>query len=416
MLSPPRRRRGTVERFRGGAAISTIATAAPPRASSRFRPAGILAALGLALALVACQSTEDDVLGSAAGPRQAQETVGSAEAEAAIALLLPRSAGGEAGRRARDIRDGAALALDDLGDGRLALAIHDTGRGAGRIAALAAETQAAGARLILGPATPDAAAALVQADAARRPPAIAFTGNGDPHGSGVFAIVSDAVDSALESARIVAGAGRRTFAAVVPEGFSEADRTRLRRGVEEAGGRLAGFVGYPGAGSGIAARIAAGRETLVGADAVVVFGDGDAPAAVAATMRAASALQPNATLIGNLAWAQANFARPELEGALVAMPDQSGLAVIADRYRERTGRTLSIEAAYGYDAVAVAAGIVRAMGADALAPATLTRASGFRGATGVFRFLPDGQVHRLLALYQVRGGALQLLDPPPVGF
>lgn len=372
--------------------------------------AGVRAfALTLGLALTACQSAGVDALdGVAAGPRQPGETIGAGET--AVAMLLPRSAGGAVASRARDIRDGAALALDDLGAGKIALTIHDTGTGAAGVAALAAE--AAGARLILGPAGAEQTSALMAVSP--RPPALAFGGNGAPRGNGVFAMETDAVDSALESARVAAGAGRKTFVTIAPQGFAEADAQRLARGLAAAGASLAGVVRY--AGASLAADIAAQREALVKADGLIIFGEGNAPASIAATLRRTASLGPKAVLIGNLSWAAENFARTELEGALVAMPEQAGLALVADRYRAKTGRALTTHAAYGYDAVAVAAGIVRALGPAALTQATLTKPSGFRGATGIFRFHADGTVERRLALYQIRNKALQLIDAAPDGF
>lgn len=384
----------------------------PGPSATRPRRATLRAALlaaPLALALPACQSTGPDVLESAAaGPRQEAETLGAGAV--AVAMLLPRSAGGTAGSQARDLRDGAAMALDDLGDGKLAITVHDTGAGADGVAA--AMERAAAARLILGPAGARQISALTAAPG--RPPALTFGGNGGQRGGGVFALETDAVDSALEAARAAAGAGRKRFVAVAPRGFAEADRKRLMQGLEGTGAALAGFVDY--AAPSVATDVAAQRELLVAADGVMIFGQGTDPAAVAAALRSAAALQPKATLIGNLAWERANFARPELDGALVAMPDQSGLALVADRYKARAGRALTVHAAYGYDAVAVAAGIVRTAGPEALTAATLTRNSGFRGATGIFRFRPDGSVDRRLALYRVGGGTLQLLDPAPEGF
>jgi ABC-type branched-subunit amino acid transport system substrate-binding protein len=98
------------------------------------------------------------------------------------------------------------------------------------------------------------------------------------------------------------------------------------------------------------------------------------------------------------------------------MADQASLAQIAERYRAAWGRPVTMEAAYGYDAVAIAAGIVRHMGPDALTPAALTISSGFRGATGTFRLRPDGSVDRPLSLYRFKGGALELVDPAPQSF
>lgn len=370
--------------------------------------------LASAFILAACQSGGGvDVLEDAAsGPVRAEERIG--DGAVTLAMLLPRSAGGDTGRRARDIRDGAALALSDLGAGQLSLVVHDNGGRPADIAGIADKVRASGARMVLGPATPRDAAALVAVDAGQRPVSIMFSGNGGARDGGAFAFATDAVDSALESVRVAADAGHKAFVAIVPQGFAEADAQRLSRGIADARAQLLGSVSYSR--TGVASQIAASRESLVKADGIVIFGEGDTPAAVAAAIRAASALQPGAVIVGNLSWSRTNDARPELDGALIAMPDQAGLALIAERYRAATARTLSIDAAYGYDAVAVAAGIVRSMGEAGLTTGTLTKPSGFRGTTGIFRFHTDGSVTRPLALYQLKGGALTLIDPSPAGF
>ncbi len=149
---------------------------------------------------------------------------------------------------------------------------------------------------------------------------------------------------------------------------------------------------------------------------MIVFGEGGDPAAIAGTLRKTTSLSPKAVLIGNMTYAAQNYSRRELDGMLIAMPDQATLAIVGSRYQARTGRPLSLHAAYGYDAVAVAAGIVRTAGADALTQAVLTKPSGFRGSTGIFRFHKDGKVERQLALYRVKNKSLELLDAAPEGF
>lgn len=407
-------RGGTIRHSNANDAMTFRTHARPallPRTTNRLLAGLLVLCAGLILA--ACQSSGTEALEDVApGPAMAQERIG--EGGVTVALLLPRSASGETARRARDLRDGAALALSDLGAGRISLIVYDTGGRAGEVAGLVGQARAAGARLIIGPAIAQTSAALVAVEAGQRPPAIAFVGNGEPRGAGVFALVTDPVDSALEAVRAAVTAGHRNFLAIVPQGFPASDLTRLSQGVSAARGQFAGQVGYGG--NDIAGQVAARREALVKADAVIIFGAGDQPAQVAAALRASAALQPGAVLIGNAGWAQSNFARPELEGALVAMPDQSGVALIAERYRAAAGRAPTSDSSYGYDAVAVAAGIVRSMGEGALTAATLTQRQGFRGTTGIFRFEADGSVSRPLALYRLRNGAAHLIDPTPAGF
>jgi len=46
----------------------------------------------------------------------------------------------------------------------------------------------------------------------------------------------------------------------------------------------------------------------------------------------------------------------------------------------------------------------------------LTNPSGFRGADGVFRFLPDGRNERGLAVMQIGNGTTTILAPAPRDF
>lgn len=372
-----------------------------------------LAAL-LALSLAACQSGGMDALETAAtGSQLAEQSYGSGPTT--LAMLVPLSASDGQGRKARDFRDGAALAVGELGDGKIRLVVYDTAQ-ADRVEALAGKAGGQGAKLILGPTDPASVIAVAALQAAQRPPVLSFTAQGTMEAESVYPMVSDAVDSALEATRIAIGSGRRSFVAIVPAGKAEELRGRLSRGVVEAKGELAGIVTYGSAGAALAGELAAQKELLAKADGVMIFGEGRDPAAVAAALRSSSVLKPDATLIGNLAWTSDNFASPALEGAIVAMADQASLAQIAERFRAAYGRAVTMEAAYGYDAVAVAAGIVRQTGPDALTPAALTKSSGFRGATGTFRLRPDGSVERPLALYRFKGGALELVDAAPAAF
>ena len=54
----------------------------------------------------------------------------------------------------------------------------------------------------------------------------------------------------------------------------------------------------------------------------------------------------------------------------------------------------------------------------AIGPSTaaITSASGFSGVDGVFRFRPDGQVERGLAVFEMQAGGPVVIDPAPTSF
>jgi ABC-type branched-subunit amino acid transport system substrate-binding protein len=98
------------------------------------------------------------------------------------------------------------------------------------------------------------------------------------------------------------------------------------------------------------------------------------------------------------------------------MVEPEGASLIAERYQRHYKRPLSTDAAYGYDAIAIAAGIIRTKGATGLNAEALTSKVGFRGVTGLFRFAPSGHVERRLSLYAISGGKLNVLAQAPASF
>lgn len=141
-----------------------------------------------------------------------------------------------------------------------------------------------------------------------------------------------------------------------------------------------------------------------------------APGVVAPALRQRGGLGTQVPFLGSQVWPSRSYGEPALEGSLLALIDQVALQRISKRFEEAYGRPLSLEAAYGFDAVAVAAGIARTRGDQAISPKTLQNPAGFAGATGVFRFGPDGRVDRRLAIYQLINGKPVLRQATPLGF
>mgnify|MGYP001159252012 CR=1 FL=1 len=339
-------------------------------------------AIAFTIVLAACQGNGGDVLESAAAEKsRSDETIGAG----GTSLTMLLSGKGAAGEQSQDLHDVAAMAHEDLGAGKLALTFR---YGAG------------GPQLLLGASAP----------------VIAFADNSAPRGAGVFAMRSDAVDSALEGVQAAAKAGKTGLVVVAAQSLSEGDKARLTQGIGRSKLKLLGFASYSGAGAALPPQLAGMKALLSKADAVVIFGSGNAPGDIAAALRSSSLVSANALMIGNIGWARSNFTNPALEGALIALPDQVTLQLVSRRYKERYGRALTVDAAYGYDAIAVVAGIVRSIGPQGLTAETLTKTSGFRGTLGLFRFLPDGSVQRPLTLYSLANGTLKVLDPEPDGF
>ncbi len=366
-----------------------------------------MAAAGLALAGCQATSTEDILTVAPQLPVPAQETIGAGPVM--VAMLLPRSAAEPAAGRARDFVDGARLAVGDLGEGQIRVTVYDTAGNAANAGAMAEQAIAGGARLIM--IAPDAeSGSRIAAIKGARPPVIALSGEGAS--ANLFAFTSDSIDSAIDGARAAIAMKQSRVLAVVPDGFAAADRERFARGVARNGGKLVGTVAYPPVDAQIGPALKAEQARFQQANAVAIFGTGRAPAAVAQAIVAQGLGGSIATLIGNSGWPRELYAVPVLDGVLLALPDPEGPKAIAARYQAAAGRPLSTDAALAYDAVAIAAGLVRHRGATGLTAGALTASSGFRGVTGLFRFAKDGAVEHRYGIYRIENGKPVLLGNP----
>ena len=121
-------------------------------------------------------------------------------------------------------------------------------------------------------------------------------------------------------------------------------------------------------------------------------------------------------LIGRFDWPKSIWKNPAYDGMIVAMPDQSSLALVSDRFQKVYSRPMSISAAYAYDVVALALGLVRVKGLKTISRNDLEQETGFRGATGVFKFRPDGSVERLYRIMKAQQKALVVIQEIPAGF
>ncbi|MCG8440694.1 MAG: ABC transporter substrate-binding protein, partial [Caulobacterales bacterium] len=121
--------------------------------------------------------------------------------------------------------------------------------------------------------------------------------------------------------------------------------------------------------------------------------------------------------IGTSLWNDPDVARePALSRGWFPAPDPEAREAFARRYVTTFGAEPERLAGLSYDAVALIGQLTRGIGPDGLSKETIERPQGFRGAEGLFRFLPDGTSERALAILQVRDGRFIVIDPAPTNF
>ena len=329
-------------------------------------------------------------------------------------MLLPTDP--ELRRKAADIADGAKLALDDLGAGQLSIDFQTASSSSGQALTRVQSAAAAGSKLIIGPATNKEVSQIISGAVDQRPPVLALVANNSSGGKNIWPLYGDAIDSALEGVGVAVAAKQKNIVVVHEAGFPAENLLRLREGIKLKGGNTLGFVPYPASGINLQAAFAKGQVVFAKANTIVLLGGGEAIGQVIDILAAGEFGRSIATAIATSLLPEEIYKRPSAQGLMVAIPSTADVPVIAERFKAKFGRAPSYDAAIGYDSIAIAAGLVRSGGADAITPENLTSNTGFRAATGLFRFRPDGRIERRMVVHRIENGSLKVIQEEGEGF
>lgn len=391
---------------------------AAPSLWRRLKQAALVLATGVLVA--SCSGSLSNMTGgegvaSEPAPSVPGTTIGTGNVK--VALILPLSAGGQAGAAAVSLRNAAELAMSEFSQPDIQLLVKDD---RGTPDGARAATQAAiseGAELILGPLFADAVRAAGQVARGAGRPVIAFSTDAGVAAPGVY-LLSFMPESEVE--RVVAYAARqglRSFAALIPNtAYGRVAQAAFQTAVARNGGRIVAMETYDRASAAAqAAKIAAvAGGTSPQVNAVFVPDSGDSLIAVAQALHGAGVDPQKVRMLGTGVWNEARiFSQPGLQGGWFAAPDAAGFNAFAQRYRAKYGSDPTRIATLGYDAVSLAAALVRTQGAQRFSEPVLTNASGFAGADGVFRFNPNGTNERGLAVLEIRNGTAVPVSPAP---
>jgi ABC-type branched-subunit amino acid transport system substrate-binding protein len=344
-----------------------------------------------------------------AGAAASGNVIGSGSVR--IALLLPLSAPGGIGAAAGAIRNAAELAMGEFENPEITVLVKDD---RGDANASREAVQKALAELILGPLTAQSVQqASVLAKSAGRP-MIAFSSDTSVAQPGVYLLSFTPQTDVARIVSFAASRSKKSYAALLPEGaFGNVIAAEFQQQVAGLGLTQGPIQRYAPGKAGDAAKALAAQ--LTGVDALLVT-DLTADMARTADAIAAAGIR-NVQLLGTGVWNDASvLQKPAVQGGWFAAPDAVGFNSFADRYRKRFNSSPTRLATAGYDAVALAAALVRTQGSARFSAQTLTNPSGFAGQDGVFRFRADGTNERSLAVLQVTNRAAQVISPAPRGF
>ncbi len=335
-----------------------------------------------------------------------------------IALILPLSGSGQAGAAANMIKNAAELALSEFQNPNIQLLIKDD-RGSVQGARTAAqEALSEGAELILGPLFASSVSSAGALAKVANVPVVAFSTDSSVASSGIYLLSFMVEDEVERLVRYASNQNRKTYAALIPDTpYGQLVEAKFQQEVAKNGGRVVILERYS-SDSALPAVMAKIAQFTSGAnpqaDALFIPEKSDRLASVAAALTRANINTAKVKVMGTGVWNEASvFSLPALAGSWFVGPERAGFQAFSVRYNKRFGANPARIATIGYDAVSLAAALVRTQGERRFSAATLTNSAGFSGIDGVFRFQSDGTNDRALAIYEIKSGASNIISPAP---
>jgi len=209
---------------------------APRAAGRRIRPQAWLALI-VAAAVSACTGfSPGDFFSGAPQPSQAPSAIGTGRVK--VAIVLPLSAGGNAGAVGQSMRNAAEMAVVEFNNPDIQLLVKDDAGNAQTAQQVAQQALDEGAEIILGPVFAQSVQTVGQVARARNMSVIAFSTDSNVAARGTYLLsflpesdVSRIVDYAVSQ-------GKRSFVALVPDNaYGSVVEAAFRQAVTRRGAR-----------------------------------------------------------------------------------------------------------------------------------------------------------------------------------
>jgi branched-chain amino acid transport system substrate-binding protein len=333
-----------------------------------------------------------------------------------VGLILPLSAGAQAGLAAQSLKNAAEMAIAERDGQNIRLLVKDDGGTSQGSQQAAQQAVNDGAEIILGPLFGHSVSGVAAIARGKGIPVIAFSTDVAVAANGVYLLSflpeSD-VDRIVQFATIN---GKRSFAALLPDNaYGTVVEAAFKQIVPRRGGRIVALERYPldlGRLQGATRSVAQASSRV---DAIFIPDGSDAVPGVAKALSANGAKKVQ--LLGTGLWDDTRiFTDPDLQGGWYAAPDSSGFRSFSTRYKARFNQDPARAATLAYDAVTLVIALAKTQGERRFAAEVLTNSAGFAGVDGIFRFKPDGTNERGLAVLRVVTGGGEIISPAPKAF
>jgi branched-chain amino acid transport system substrate-binding protein len=403
------------------------------RLTRRRSLAGLLGTAGVLLG--GCSGTSSffnslPTLGSSSPPPQdggaqlppptqqasAANVIGAGQVKAA--LILPLSAGGNAGVAGQAMRNAAEMALSEFNGANVQILVFDDAGNPDSARQAAQQALGQGAEIILGPLFAQSVSTVGQVARASNIPVIAFSTDANVASNGIY-LLSFLPETDVE--RIVqytSSVGRHSYAALIPDNpYGTVVEAAFKQAVARRNGQIVALERYPHDKAGMAGPVRNVAQVATRAEAIFIPDGGDAVPDVVQGLTSNGVNTKRVQLLGTGLWDDPRIsAAPGLDGGWYAAPDGAGYRGFAERYRSRYRQDPVRTATLAYDAVALIAALVKTQGTQRFSQQVLTNPSGFTGIDGLFRFRQDGTNDRGLAVLRVTATGTQVISPAPKAF
>lgn len=340
-----------------------------------------------------------------------------------VALLVPGGTGeAEASAIAVSLENSARMAVADLNGVQVNLRVYNTGRDAGQASQMAAAAITDGAQIILGPLDAASANAVGVTVAPANVNVLAFSNNPAIAGNNVFVLGNTFGNVSDRLVGYAASQGMSRFMIVHQDDLAGAvGRDAIATSIRAGGGTIVGTESYPFSQQGIFDRAPsiAAAANAGGAQGIFVTDNVAGGLPILATSLNDQGLNPaTSPLVGITRWDAAPqiAALPGMQNGLFAMADAGREAAFRNRYEATYGQPPHPLASIAYDGIAAIGALAATGDRNALTTQSLTRSSGFAGATGAFRLRTDGTNQRALAVARIVNNQVSIVDPAPLSF
>lgn len=332
-----------------------------------------------------------------------------------VGLILPLTAEGSGATVGNSLKNAAEMALAEFPGADLTVLVKDDRGTPEGARAAAQEALGEGAELIIGPLFAPSVQAAGQVARSANRPVMAFSSDTNVASRGIYLLSFPPENDVNRVIAYASSQGRKSFAALVPDSaYGKVVEAAFQQAVASQGARVVVIERFGADQNNMRAAAQRLVPALQQADALFVPAAADTMPSLGLILQQAGYDPAKVKPLGTGVWNDGNVARvPAIQGGWFASPDTAGFNAFAARYQQRFNSAPTRTATLAYDAVSLAAALARTQGSQRFSDAVLTNPQGFAGADGVFRFRPDGQIDRGLAVLELRNGQIVTINAAP---